>query len=446
MRKIPILENNNYESFMFFLYFAAVIMISFDLFLVFNIFGFSVRLSLLILLFPMIYIFVRLSSLRTFSLPIAFKHLLIWTAFILVFIPHTTFLFRNIGYAIWLCFYVILIFTTVQLFRKKSKVRRLLYIYVLSFLLVSIFGLIQFIIGIMGLDAPLVVQWWPNGIPRINGFSYEPSYYATYLMTGWVFVSYLFEKKSEIISHRLIRLTLIMSTVALLLSSSRMGFIIMVLWLLRYLYLYLQSIKRTKFTKKHAKVLLTVLLTVVLICAIVVLFIGIQNLRFLIEGLGIGGTKAHSSSTRISFMLYTLQTFIESPIIGYSLGGIAPAIGQLFGDIVTSQNEAADYEGMNIIAEVLAASGIVGFYFFVRFLFELFFRPFKLSMETATSVEDKHVLIGLLYSFLFLLIILQFNQNILRPYVWLHIAILAAYYQTCKDALNEKRDFHENSY
>ena len=63
--------------------------------------------------------------------------------------------------------------------------------------------MIQFALPVLGLGAPLVKQWWiPGFLPRVNGFSYEPSYLATYLLIGFVFASSLRRARSALLSSK----------------------------------------------------------------------------------------------------------------------------------------------------------------------------------------------------------------------------------------------------
>lgn len=419
-------------------FYLAMLFISFDIFLIIDIKGFTVRLALLFLLVPMGVVVLRQLKEKIFVLPAAFIPLLIWTFFIVLFIPNTNFILRNIGYAIWLIFYVLVVVTTVNLFKSKEDLKKLLSIYLFSFLFVSFYGLLQFFLSLVGLEPPFITQWWPNGIPRVNGFSYEPSYYATYLITGWVLSLYLLEKKITILDRRFLILTVAFTTLALILSSSRMGYIVMILWILRYPFLY---IKRKKADKKTMLKLFIVSIGLLGLGSVLFfLLFDFKDIKFLFEGLGLFGTASHSSSTRITFMIYTLQTFIESPIFGYSLGGIPSAIGDLHNIVVTDQTVAGQFEGMNVTSEVLAASGAIGFIFFGLFMALLIIKPLLLSDRL--SNENKGVLKGLVYSFVFLLIILQFNQNILRPYLWLHISLIVTFYSVLrKEAVITKRRF-----
>jgi O-antigen ligase len=122
--------------------------------------------------------------------------------------------------------------------------------------------------------------------------------------------------------------------------------------------------------------------------------------------------------------------FQNSPLIGYSLGGIAPAIAQLHGVTDLDFESVKEFEGNSIFVEVLAASGIFGFIPFFLFVWSIVWKPLALSKKLLS--EQSKILVALSLSLIFEFVILQFNQVILRPYLWMHIAVLAACYSVFK--------------
>lgn len=406
--------------------YVSVATVSFDVFLSINL-GFNFRISQLFLMPVILYVAVtRLTSKRT-VVPVGFYFLLVWSTFILLFVPNTSLPVRSAGYVFWLLFNIATIFIFVQLFRTAQRINQLIRYYIYSFCFVATFGLVQFILPLLGLGAPLVQQWWiPGVLARINGFSYEPSYFATYLIMGWVMVASLHKDKATIIAKRSLFSIYLLLTVAMILSSSRMGWLIMILWYLHYpveflFKLFCGGIDMRLFGKN------LLIVVVCVICYILASVIGIDAIKFLIEGLGILGGSSHSSSTRINELLDTLAVFAESPFIGYSLGGVSSAIGELRGVHITDLEIAKDHEGMNVFAEVLAASGIIGGLVFAAYVALLFYLPIKFVRKSADSVF-RPLVKALVISFGFELLMLQFNQNILRPYLWMHIAVLCCTY------------------
>src|SRR5262249_40687611 len=116
-----------------------------------------------------------------------------------------------------------------------------------------------------------------------------------------------------------------------------------------------------------------------------------------------------------------------SPFIGYSLGGIAPAIREQKHDTAIRTNlDAKQYEGNSVFIEVLAASGVIGFVPFVVYLITLLVKPSVLALASPEPIRG--VLLGLVWGLAIELVALQASQNILRPYLWFHIAIVSAAY------------------
>jgi hypothetical protein len=145
-----------------------------------------------------------------------------------------------------------------------------------------------------------------------------------------------------------------------------------------------------------------------------------------LNGTGISDTAAHSVIQREDALEETLTVFLQHPVIGRSLGGVSSAIADLQGERIRSFEASKDFEGMSVFAEVLAASGVIGVIPFVWFLITSFRKP--LQAARAASPAYSSLLYALLRSLAFTWVILQFNQNLLRPYLWTHIAILATVY------------------
>ena len=72
------------------------------------------------------------------------------------------------------------ILALVQLYGRADSLAYLMRTYLYSYVFVASFGLYQFAAPALHLGRPLIVQWIKYGvIPRISGFSFEPSYFAT---------------------------------------------------------------------------------------------------------------------------------------------------------------------------------------------------------------------------------------------------------------------------
>jgi hypothetical protein len=172
------------------------------------------------------------------------------------------------------------------------------------------------------------------------------------------------------------------------------------------------------------------------LCAGVLALVAIAAGRFLadnpavlltfLNGTGLSDTAAHSVLQREGAFEDTLTVFQQNPLVGRSLGGVSSAIAELHGEQISSFEESKQFEGMSIYAEVLAASGLLGVLPFIWFSIATARRPLLLA-RSATPFWAA-LLRASVRSLLCAWVILQFNQNILRPYLWVHIAILATIY------------------
>lgn len=408
-------------------YYLSVLTVSFDVFLVANI-GFNFRATQVFAIIPIFFGMMLSLHRNSLVVPVGFYSLFIWTLFIVAFIPNTSFLTKSIGYGFWLLFDVLLVLCTVQIFNTETRIQHLIIWYIHTFFLIAIFGLIQFIMPLLHLGAPLVQQWWiPDSLARISGFSYESSFFSTYMLIGWVLSLYLWYSKSALVAPSLLRIIFITISLVMILSSSRMGWLMMLAWFskypLKFIYLLANGVLSKKLFMGCVK--LTLLLSLLAIIGIGL--IGADNLPTLFAGLGLfDDSGSWSADTRLSSANDTLEVFLDSPLLGYSLGGVSSAIGALHGVYVDNIDLAKEYEGNSIFLEVLAASGLIGFIPFTFYIYLLITKPFALSRRLDTSRAT--LLIGMTLALLFELAILQFNQVILRPYLWLHIAILSALY------------------
>lgn len=400
-----------------FLLFLLFLSASFDIFLNLNIYGFNIRLFYAIefLLF-LIFIYKVIVS-RVISIFVGGKTIAIWFLFVMVFVPNTTFIVRSIGYALWLFFSILLILLMVNMLKNIVLFYKIFNLFVLSFFIISCFGIMQFIAGLIGIDL-LVSQWWEYGrLPRANGFSYEPSYYATYMIIGWSILLYIYYH--GFILQKKYKLYFYIITISIFISSSRMGILVMVIALF---ILFLKDVLRLKIRIKSIK--FAFISGLCLLSFAILFVINLNNVQFLLSGLGFFEGSSHSSSIRLKEQAQTIEIFLKSPLVGYSLGGVASAIGALNGIEITSQDEAKQHEGMNIIVEVLAASGIIGFLFFIVFFLLMYKKAYKVSKALAKENYEYSIIINsLAFALIIETIMLMMNQNILRPYFWILVAV-----------------------
>ncbi len=227
----------------------ALFTTSFDIVGMINIAGFNFRFSQFIIL-PVILSWFFCAIKGKIQLPTGWKSLFLFMIFQFVFMFRSPNLKNAVGYFMWLLFDIIIIFSIVYYLNKAFHFQWLIHIYMKSFVFISILGLIQFILYLLGINF-FVVQTWNNRLARINGFCYEPSYYATYLIMGFILYSYFVKQKNEsIFPLKVLKRDLIIITLALFLCSSRMGWLVMLLWILIIMIIEYGKLFINKLTKK----------------------------------------------------------------------------------------------------------------------------------------------------------------------------------------------------
>ena len=346
-----------------------------------------------------------------------FFPLVVWLGFQFVFALFSTNRLYSIGYFCWTLIMIALVIVFCSLVNTSDKTEWLLRSYLYTFVIMSWLGIFQWILGFCGKDF-FLTQTTFNGtrIPRINGFTYEPSYYSTYLLPGWILAMYLLENGSTFFTRMQTSYYALILSLALFLSSSRMGWIFMGVYLTIRILITLYSFLITYLKKK--KIIFAVLCIASIICVVSVSIYLILNKRFgfIVAGLGIGGESAHSSNARISQFRNTLLLFCDHPFAGYSLGGVPVAYCEKY-NIVPFDSGAS----MCVWIELLAASGVFGIIPFVIWIGSILKDYKKKYNDNIYLVNESR---GLLYAFAFECMILAMNQNILRIYFWVLLAIL----------------------
>lgn len=389
----------------------SIISSSFDIFLVINLFGFNFRFTQLVMI-PVILSWVAGCLHKgEISFPKGMPILLLWTVIQTFFSLRSPNLKNAVGYDLWLIFDVLVIFAIYYYCGEAFDKKRLMRIYINSFEFVSIIGLLQFILYFFGINFYVTQTWGPR-LARINGFSYEPSYYATYLIMGFILSSYLlFYKDETCFKYKELRRKQLIISMALFLSSSRMGWLMMAIWFTFEIIMELKLMKTNKVSK---------LLAIVLFGGIFVIMYGYIlshfDLTFLFNGLGFFGTSSHSSSARINGLMLSFKIFSDSPFVGYGLGGIDPITAKYMG--VTYSTLDNGYS-TSIIGDLLIASGGLAVFIIIAY-FCIMIRNSSCKMQIQKALSAALV---------FELMILCFNQNILRPYFWMHLAIMSAFYK-----------------
>ena len=122
--------------------------------------------------------------------------------------------------------------------------------------------------------------------------------------------------------------------------------------------------------------------------------------------------------------------FCDHPFFGVGIGGYGPWLYQHshgFKVVFHEPNAQMFEEPMNTITELLASLGSVGLIAFM-WMFFIYFRYLNNVIKNLkSSLEETGKIYGLIISTAVMIVVLQFNQNLFRSYVWIHLAICLGY-------------------
>lgn len=425
--------------------FLSIITCSFDIFANVIIAGLNFRFCQFVLLPVMIFLLYSIIRSRKIKGFLGMEYLLIWLAFQIIFVFRSPDLSNAVAYVLWLIFNIWTVYLIYYYTDVAFTIEELMVIYLNSFFFMAVLGIIQMFLFFCNINL-YVTQYWNKYLCRINGFTYEPSYYATYMLMGFVMYAYLLEKGNEnIMKQKVLAIKFVFVAVAIVLSSSRMGWLMMVVWLyIRGINLLMHFVKKRKGGWSYKQVVLLVSIILFILLSLYAIWIKLFKngpLSFLLSGMGVYGKPAHSVKSRISGLLQTLEIFMENPFLGVSLGGVDPAVVQRNGMVY---NNSLNGCAMSIIGELLVSSGIIGLIPFMLYIGKLI-KGTKWWRKDFDLCRLANVYRAVEWALIFELLILCFNQNILRVYVWIHIGILCALYKRTDIENYDNVDLKENT-
>ncbi|MFC2144939.1 O-antigen ligase family protein [Actinomycetota bacterium] len=289
-------------------------------------------------------------------------------------------------------------------------------------------------------------QWLYHdyNLARINGFSFEPSYFATYMLIGCFIWFILWIRNNDFIKYR----GIILSTlgIVLFLSSSRIGWI-GIIFIIAYgvVEFFGHFFIHKKFTKQNLKFFIYFLMGVLFVAAaLIYISTNPERFNFLFQGTGLFNTADASYSMRFDRTIKTIEVFIDKPvniILGVGPGGAGAymvANPEKFNIYASGFAKLWSTEPNAIGAELLASVGVVGFMIFAWFIINIFKRLWNLYRNNILVSKYRTICLALFWGLVIELLILQLNQNYLRPYLWLHIGISIAVINTLEYLLKNK--------
>lgn len=417
------------------LFFFIILTLSFDTFLTVEVMGvMTVRIAqLLAFTLVLILVFEKFLrgklAMRIYS-PVSLPLFLfcVWAFFS---ISKSAFLLKSTAYALWtmsnFVFFFLLPIEFLQDEPKKTVAAIKMYLF--SFMFMGLLGIYQFIS--LRSDFPITIKahsWIGSEIPRACVFSYEPSYYVTYMILGITLSSILFFSGVKKIGKLNTGITAMVGCLAVILSTATTGLVALLLlvgscfyYVFRHNFLSLVLLgKIRKSCLRFGLVLLSICSFFFIIGFLYWDYISYFWLRFFYDPIGAGGGRWNR-------IIQTLQVFKENVLMGVGIGG--------FGAYVTSGSSGIDMwdrTACGVGPEILAEMGIIGFLIWLWIILVYIKSILRLISKEAVPIFWRRVLQGMLAAFILEVVLLQINQNFLRLYVWFHLGLSMAIYRTVK--------------
>ncbi|MCX7883182.1 MAG: hypothetical protein N2314_08180 [Brevinematales bacterium] len=411
----------------------AFVTASMDIVLSVNVVGFTVRFSMLVMMVMIGILGVSFLRERRLFLVPGMGWLVLFAFLNMVFALNSSLLSRSFGYAIWLWIYVFWVFCVVQLSApsdeekgsEKSFYPHLLVVYMLSFLPALVFGWIQWVVPSLGWireglwrTQGTLALFGEYSLYRVNGWNYEPSYYATYLVVLppllWVWF-----RQSQGIQRLWVMLYLVFTMVMIGLSTSRMG------WLalgIEGIGIGVGEILGSLQKRWGGKTLRTLGVAGMIMGGLGV----VGGIVFLPWQTVLKNTLRWSYTERMEGIQNTLEVVFRHPVFAVSLGGVTPDIALFRGNVVPQGNsDVKPFEGSSVPLEMLSATGVIGGFVLAGLGASLLF--FVLGRWRHFSKDQKMWFLVLGCGFFLQMFLLLFNQNILRVYVWNHLAVMMGF-------------------
>ncbi len=303
----------------------------------------------------------------------------------------------------------------------------LLRLYFSSFFCVGIYALCQVVFSLAGFILPGVTQYI-FALARGQAFAYEPSYYALYMTSFAIFCTAKFMLQPA--EKRNVN-EVIWSNLFLLVSTSTgcfYSYLLFILFFCSFIYFgFVPGFKGSVFLVlfKYFSVIFAILLAVWFV------YPDLINHGFL-KFFYFDPSDHISFKSRWAGIVNYWVVFLRHPWFGVGLGAGPFYLFQISSDEHGNVYDADIYNSFaptNVTLEILSGLGIFGFIVFVWFFAALCFTFWKAIRIRGLSEADRTNLVAFALSLCVMFAALQFNQSIMRAYMWVHVGIFVGYVQ-----------------
>ncbi|MGL5000016.1 MAG: O-antigen ligase family protein [Cetobacterium sp.] len=296
---------------------------------------------------------------------------------------------KSFLYFIFIIFNYFCVINTVYSWCINKSSEKILELYMKNFRIVGFLVVFQFIFGSFGIEVPFFQNDRYLGIYRPALWFYEPSYLATYFSFYYAISLGCYSENIKKYEK-----DLILSVFFIGITTSSTGFLSIGIGGLLFIFFMNNSIKISLL--KIWKLLRNILMVIIVISITKYDIIKIFLFRLINSGI------SESSGNRVNGWFEALEVFKKYPIFG---------IGA---DAFTSFH-SSKIPVTNVSLEILTNLGIFGFFmFFILFCY----------LYILYKINKKNKFVKIFYmSLILFLITLQANQNYMRMYLWIHIAL-----------------------
>ncbi len=321
---------------------------------------------------------------------------------------------KSLGYLAWGLFDAIALFSVLlEAAGTEAGFRRVVRLWLMGAAINAGFGLLQLGFGLMHRPAPLVQQMLGE-FPRINGFNYEPAYFALYLLSvGAVLLGrWLAEPKGA--GRGVLLAGALFGTAAL--SMSRSGWLGLALLALLALGVLLWKGRTRELWRAGG------LVAGVGVAAVIMLPRGFLDRAPAMAAMAFDRHEASSTAPRLGMMEQAWRVFERNPVMGVGLGGYAGYIAQHPElEVPGAAQEAGRTVTTNLWLEIAAEGGVVGLFAILWAIAATLRALIRVSREPGPM---RYWALGFLLSIgLVFAVLYQFNQTLWRLDVWTLLAL-----------------------
>jgi O-antigen ligase len=320
---------------------------------------------------------------------------------------------KSIGYLTWACFDFVALFAVIlDIGRTRDGFAFIIRWWVAGAVLAASFGLVQLGLGLVHLPVPLAAQRLGE-FPRINGFNYEPAYFAFYLESvAAVMLGVWLRTRQR--RYALIALYLLLPAA---LSMSRSGWLGLGC-LTAFSAVWLAAAGRLSGIGS----------TALRIGAVAALLLLLLPARFISQApkmaeAAMNPKEASSSAPRLGMLSQARKIFAQNPLLGVGLGGYG---GYLVSHpellLAGEKKDAAKMVTTNLWLEVGSETGLVGIFAVAWIVLNLCRSLWRASWFSG-SEESAWCFAFLMSVVLIFAILYQFNQTLWRLDVWVLMAL-----------------------